>query len=233
MKISPSIILDIIIIGIILVMTFLAAKRGFVLTVAEVAGVVAAAFIAVSLGSAAADMIYDKFLGPKLVSATEDAAYSTTQELVDAAWGGLPDFISDNADALGISKDKINESIDNTGREDAKKAIEKAFDANIRPTVVRITGMACSSVFFVVLAFIARWLARLLNKIFSFSVVGKLNRFLGGITGLLEGGAISIILCVIVGMIASLNGGFWIFTTESLNNSIVAKFLLSVTPFAI
>lgn len=230
---SSAVILDLIVVGIIVFVTVLAAKRGFVRTIVEVVGFVAAAVIAVSLGSAAAGMAYDNFLGPKLVTVTGDTASATTQEMVDKAWEALPDFIADNAEKLGVSKDKLNESISNVGGEDREEVIEKALQETVRPVFVRVIGMLCSTLFFIILAFVVKLLAKLLNGVFSFSVVGSLNRTLGGIIGLFKGAVFAVIFCMLVGMIASFTGGFWVFTEEALESSTVARFLLSVTPFSI
>lgn len=230
---SSAVILDLIVVGIIVLVTVLAAKRGFVRTVVEVVGFVAAAVIALSLGSAAAEMAYDNILGPKLVTVTGDAAGATTQEMVDTAWEALPDFIADNAEKFGVSKDELSEKLVGIGSEDREQAIEKALQETVRPIFVRVIGMLCSSLLFIILAFVVKILAKLLNGVFSFSVAGSLNRTLGAVIGLIKGAVFAIVFCMLAGMLASFTGGFWIFTEDALEASTVAKFLLSITPFAI
>lgn len=230
---SSSAIIDLIIVGIVVLTTLIAAKRGFVRTLVEVVGFVLAAVLSVNLGSAAAGLAYDNVISPKLVAVAEDAADTTTNNMLDAAWEGLPDFIVENAEKFGISKEKINESVSQIGGEDRAAAIGQAIDASIRPVFVRVIGMLCSALIFVVLSFVVKLLAKLLNGVFSFSIAGKLNRTLGGIIGLIEGSVFAVIFCIVVGMIVSFTGGFWIFTEAGLSASFIAKFLLSITPFAI
>lgn len=227
------IILDLIVVGIIVLMVILSAKRGFVRTVVEVVGFVLAIMVAISLGSGVAGMIYDNTVGPNIVSVADNTIDNTAQEIIDDAWDALPDFVVKNAEAFGISKEKINESLADIGGENKQDAVEQAINNSIRPIFVRIVGMLCSFILFIILSFVVKLLAKLLNGIFSFSIAGDINRTLGGIAGLFKGVVFAVIFCVVIGMLVSFTGGFWIFTHEALEASIITKFLLSITPFAL
>ena len=67
-----------------------------------------------------------------------------------------------------------------------------------------------------------------LNKMFSFSVIGKLNHFLGGIIGIAKGGIFAILICEILLLVISFTGGVWIFNNQNIEKTIVFQFLTNV-----
>ncbi|MFQ8953025.1 MAG: CvpA family protein [Oscillospiraceae bacterium] len=72
----------------------------------------------------------------------------------------------------------------------------------------------------VILIFLVKILAKFLNGVFSFSIVGKLNRILGGIAGIPKGIIIAMLFCMIISLIVSLTpDGFLIFKTEAMEKS--------------
>ena len=58
------------------------------------------------------------------------------------------------------------------------------------------------------------------ERYFSFSIIGKLNRILGGIAGIPKGIIIAMLFCMIISLIVSLTpDGFLIFKTEAMEKS--------------
>lgn len=227
-----SIILDLILVAIIIFFAFVSYKHGFVRTLVEVAGFIAAIILATSFGTVAAEKIYDKAIEPKIITTTADFVDGTTQNAIDKCWDNLPKIVQNNADKLGITKDKISNNLDSIKGGNALDNLNKAIDKTVRPPFIKVIGMICTLLFFLIFTFIVKILAKLINKVFSFSIIGKLNKTLGGIIGMVKGSIFAGVFCLIIGFLVSVTGGFLIFTNSAIEGTILFKFLLSLLSFS-
>ena len=82
----------------------------------------------------------------------------------------------------------------------------------------------------VVLLVVVKFLAKMINRVFSFSIIGKANRLLGGIIGIPKGIIFAILFCMVISLIVSLNNGFLIFTAENIEKTYVFKFFAEIIP---
>lgn len=84
---------------------------------------------------------------------------------------------------------------------------------------------------FIALIVASKVAARILNKLFSFSVVGKINRLLGGILGIPKGVLLALIFCMLTLLIVTLSeNGFWIFTEKTVESSYIFKWIYTIIP---
>ncbi len=218
------IILDLIVVAVVVICIFVSAHRGFVRTVIETVGFVAALFIAFTFSGPAANFTYDKIIEPPVIAAISDGATSTADNTVETVWEALPDFLTGNAEHLGLSKDSISASITQNAAEDISVAASVTSQSVVRPVVVKLLGLLYTAIISVVLLFVVKILARLLNKVFSFSVVGKLNRFLGGLLGLVKGLVFAVLFCMLATLIVSFTAnGFLIFTADTIEATYIFK----------
>ena len=222
-----GIFLDVIIIAIVVFTVFTSAKRGFVRTAVEVVGFVLAIMIASSLSTTLADMTYDKVVGPKVVSAVKAEADDTAEELLDKTWSALPETVVNNATSLGVSKQKIEKLLIKHSNADNTAAVQKTLDATLKPVVVKMFGMLYSIIIFALLMVAVHLVAKLANRLFSFSIIGALNRFLGGVIGIAKGVVYSMLFCTIVTLIISFTGGFFIFTNIAVKGSYIFSVVLN------
>ena len=220
-------VIDLIVIAIIAICVLLSAKKGFVKTIVGVVGFIAATYLAFTLSTPLADTTYDKIIEPPIVESAVGAVGETQNDI----WEALPDFITDNAVKFGISSDDFKGSINNNITEGTESAVTKASQEVIKPIITKILGLIYSVVIMVVLMFVVNILAGLINKLFSFSVVGKANRILGGIIGLPKGIVFAILFCMIVSLIVRMSGGIFFFTNENIDKTILFKFLANIIPF--
>ncbi len=215
-----NILLDLIILAIIAVTAFLSAKRGFVRSAVELVGFLAAVWLAFTVSTPLAEMTYDKFLEPKIVSSVSDEAGATAESIIDSTWNSLPEFVKNNADSIGLSRDKLSQNISQEITSGSENAVKATSQNAIKPVISHLLGLLYSVIILIVAMIIVRLAARLLNKLFSFSVVGKLNRILGGVFGIAKGIIIAILFCMIISLILSFNeNGFLIFNKEIIDNS--------------
>ncbi len=226
-----SYILDAIVVLIILFYIFTSAKKGFVRTLIEVIGFVAAIVIAFTISTPIAEVAYDNFVYPSVVESVENSGKDNINDAVDAIWEELPDFITENS-FIGVSKDEVVLSAENEVSNSSDYIARGVSDSVIKPTAVKLISVIISFILVVVLLFDAKVLAKYVNKLFTFSIVGEINKFLGGVLGIVKGAAIATIFCLIISIILSFTkDGFLIFTYDAINSSYLFKFLMGFSPF--
>lgn len=229
-----SLILDAIIILIILFFVFLSAKKGFVRTLIEVVGFVAAIVIALTLSSPIANVTYDKLIMPSVVKTVQNIAndgVANATNAIDAVWEKMPGFITDSS-FLGLSKENITSSVQEQTATSTEQLAQQISDSFVKPAVTKLISLLISVVLVVVVLFVVKILAKYINKLFSFSVVGDINKTLGGVLGVVKGAAVAVIFCLIISLIVSFTkDGFLIFTYDNINSSYIFKFLMGLSPF--
>lgn len=223
-----GIVIDLIIVAIILIVALISAKQGFVRVLIEVVGFVLALLLAFSISAPLADTTYQKFVEPKIVESGTESVNLSTNQTVDKMWENLPDFVTDNADTLGISKESLAQSVNESSDDGTAAVLKDISQRVIKPIATNVIEMIFSIILIIIFMFIVKILAKVINKMFSFSVVGKLNHFLGGIIGIAKGGIFAILVCEILLLVISFTGGVWIFNNQNIEKTFVFQFLTNV-----
>ncbi len=219
-----SIILDLIVIGIVILFMVLSAKKGFVKTIMRFLGFIAAAVLAFILCSPIANFTYDKIMKPVVTKTVEQGISGKIDDVADV-WDALPKTVKNIAESKNITKQTLKSKMG-----DATKPAEVAVALSnnlVKPITFPILKACFLVTLFLILLIPAKFLAAALNKICSFNIVGKLNRNLGGILGILKGAVIAIAFILVFSAIISLSGGFLKFTPETINSTIIFKFVLN------
>lgn len=221
-----SIIIDLIVVGIIVLIAFISAKQGFVRVAVEVVGCVAAIIIAIALSLNLANITYDKVIEPPIVESILSIADDNFTQNVDSTWQALPEFIKDNAEKFGVSKDTLLQGVTLSTQESTKTTIQEISKKSLKPIAVNILKLVYTIIITLVLMVVVKILARLINKLFSFSLVGKVNTILGGLFGTVKGVIFACIFCTLVVVIISfVPDGIWIFNNENIDKTVVFKIL--------
>ena len=227
-----SIILDLIVLAIIVLTVLISAKRGFVRTLIELAGFIAAVFITFTISTPLADTTYDKIIEPSVVSSVTsvaDTASISSAETVDTFWNELPEWIRSGVEKVGISKDSLNGSISENIGNGVQTAVESASQNVIKPAVTSTLALIYQVILIIVLLALVKPLAKLINKLFSFSVIGTANRILGGVVGVPKGIIYAVAFCLIITLIVSFTqNGFLIFTNDVMEKSFFFSFVNSL-----
>ena len=234
-----SIILDLIVIAIIILFAFFSAKQGFVRVVLEVVGLIAATVLAFAVSNPLAGVTYDKFIEPSLIEAFEEeiGSMADTELNIEAekkALESLPDFVSENYERLGFSMEKFSDTLNENIEKGASAAAGAVSQEVIKPVAVNILALLYAAIIMFILSFVVKFIAKSVNKLFSFSIAGKLNRFLGGLVGILKGVIFSVFFCGLIWLLVSFTqNGFFIFTAENIENTFIFKNLIELIPFKI
>ena len=223
-----SILVDLTVLLIIGFVVWWSAKRGFVRTVLEVVGYVLAVAAALWLGGVLAGAVFDSMLAPGLVAAIEGHVKNTVTtgdvtEVIEA----VPAIFRGTLDAGKITA-SIHQHI-GAGAHSAAVVVVENF---IRPIAVTVLRALITMVLFLPLMLVIRLLVKWLSKLFDLPIIGKVNRTLGGVIGLVKGTIIAYLFCVVVNALVEMSkNGYLFFTRESIGSSFLFKALSSLSPF--
>lgn len=220
-----SVVLDLIILIIVALTIYLSAKKGFVKVLVETVGFIVAIVIAFTISTPLAETTYDKFIEPSIINNAEKAI-ENEENIGNEVWENIPTFITKNAEGLGISEDSFSKTINENISLGTQKAVMVASQNIIKPVCVNLVSMIYSLIITAVLFVVVKFAAKFLNKLFSFSVVGKLNRTLGGVLGVFKGLAFAVLFVVIVSFLVSINGKLFGITIEDIEKTFLFKEIL-------
>ncbi len=226
-----SIVLDLIVAAIIILTVVMSAKRGFVRVIIELVGFIAAVFITFTISTPLGNITYDKIIEPPALKAVEDATADTAELSVETMWGAIPEFLQNSAEKIGITREKIEETLNNNSGGSVSSVAQTVSQEAVKPVISEILALIYSVFIFILLLIAVKFLAKFLNRVFSFSLVGTLNRVLGGIAGIPKGIIIAILFIIIVTLITMFStDGFLFFDKDVIEETVIFKLLLKMIP---
>lgn len=215
-----SMVLDLIVVLIILAVALISAKRGFVKVAIELAGFIAAVFITLTISTPLGNITYDKIIEPQIVKSMSAVTDKSVTDTSDAVWNALPSVIKNHSEKLGVSKDSLDKTVSEHIGDNTENAVRAVSQTAVKPMAVKLISLIYSVFLMIILIFIVKILAKFINRLFSFSIVGSLNRVLGGIVGIPKGIIIAALFCTVVSLIVSVTeNGFLILTGEAVRGS--------------
>ena len=226
-----SVLIDGILLIIVALFVITSARRGFVRVLVEAVGIVAAVIFTLTVCTPLSVATYDKIIEPPIISATNEQVHGTVEETVDGVIESLPDFLQGYIESSGIADQIVAE---NNGEisNSTTDYITEISQNTIKPVTVRILSTIYSVLIFTVAVVIVKILAGILNKTFSFSFVGKLNKTLGGLCGLIKGVAFVLVLCYVIKFLLPItDNGIWIFNAQNIEQTYIFRFLISLGEF--
>ncbi len=224
-----GLILDLLVLVLIAYFVVNSARRGFVRVFIETVGFVAAILLAMSVSAALSDVIYQKAVEPAIIKTAAEGMDELSEDAVLNVWDALPEYVTDNAEILGIDMEKVNNMANDYSDRGTEQAVVNVSQNLIKPAATRIIELIITFILSTVFLIVVKFVARFLNRIFSFSLVGKLNTALGGIVGIFKGAVIAAVFCMIVALIISFTkNGFLIFTNENIASSNIFSFFVNI-----
>ncbi|MBO5210388.1 MAG: CvpA family protein [Clostridia bacterium] len=239
-----SFLLDLILVSIIGVSVYLAARRGFVRTFVEALGVIAATIMALTVCTPLASITYDKIIEPPITKMVADEVNKTLKnenfdlqldDSVNKVIEALPIKIQSLIEKTGIEPNELLEdakdaiSVEETVENNVQKLVFNILKNSVKPLAVRVISYLYAFIIFLLLLIVVKILAKLLNKVFSFSIVGRLNTALGSLCGLAKGIIFALLLCLVIYSVAAFTeNGIWIFNVENIDKTFIFKYLISL-----
>ncbi len=228
-----SLLLDLILVIVVGLSAYLAARRGFVRTFIEAIGFVAATVLAFAISTPLANLTYDKIIETPITKLVLSEVNQTLEdefgeltnfqidsEIIDefeAEFNGsldtaikkLPYSLQNLIEKSGIAPEELLENTkdiaynEDTVQGTAQRLVFDISQNKIRPIVAGVISYVYLVVLFIILLIIIKIFARFLNKAFSFSLVGRINTLLGGVCGLANGMVFAVLLCLIIYSVVS------------------------------
>lgn len=238
-----SIILDLIIVAIVAVYAYISAKKGFVRGIIEFAFLALALIIVAKVCTPLANATYDKRVEPYIVEkvtakideSTEKAKENIKENVtvsIEEAFDLLPGFLKDAYKTFGIDTDKAVENISSKDISDTEDLVTNISREVVKPIVSQLLSLLYSVIVLAMLKFVGGFIAKAVNKFFTFSFIGKLNSILGAIIGIPSGVISAVIFCgIVMLMLVLVPNGFWIFTKENIEKTFLFDFLVGFLPF--
>ncbi len=216
-----GIVLDIIIVLIIGLCAFLAAKKGFVLTLIELVGFIIAIVIATNVSAPLAQITYDKAIKPTVTNAIASSFESDASEALE----NIPDFVTSIFKEAGFDLSGITTE----AGESVGEAAARITDTVVKSSVVNILKAIYTIPLFFILMIVVKLLAKLVNSLFKGVVLGGANKVLG----CLLGGAKGILFAVLFSLLtfflsAMFNDELLFFTKDAIEDSYICEYFLSV-----
>lgn len=221
-------IIDIVLVAIIALMVFISSKRGFIVTVLELASGVLAFIGARMLAPSASVVLYNTFakqavtdfIAEKYAQAGNSiaAVVNNLTSLLDF----LPEGVLAYVNASGISDgNAVSQTI--LGSITTVEQIESVVVAPVITAVLQLIAFAVLSV---VLLVVLRIAARFISKVITISkIADKLNSILGAVFGLLKGCVYVFIIAVALSVISFASQSVAVYTADSFICSLASTLI--------
>ncbi len=197
MELLVYVLYDAIAVVILLMSISKTARVGFAQTITALVGRIAAFFGAMFIGKSGSRLIYDLFLGRRMEDFLEESIAGSTnigdivsslQEAVDA----LPDFV---ANFYGLSSHIDLEGALDTSIADVVSVLEEQL---VEPAVTGFIHIILFLISFTVLCFLANHFAKAVGLVFKLPIIKTVDRFFGGLLGILQGGINLYLIALVV-----------------------------------
>lgn len=212
---------DAVIVVIFLLFIILGVKRGFVRSVLDLVGTLAAMLVSMWFSGIAAQWVFSTFLQESLTRQIAEALQSApAADAADAVLSVVPEILRGGLEAFGITSDAINQAVAGTSGQAAAAVV-----AVLSPMVVSVLRGLFALVLFVFLLVIFRILSGVVCRIFRLPVLRQLDKGLGILLGVAQAALITVLLCFCAQALISVSSPWLV---ETIQASQVYQFYLSL-----
>lgn len=212
---------DAIILVIFLLFIILGVKRGFVRSVLDLVGTLAAMLVSMWFSGIAAQWVFSTFLQESLTRQIAEALQAApAADAAEAVLSVVPEILRGGLEAFGITSDAINQAVAGTSGQAAAAVV-----AVLSPMVVSVLRGLFALVLFVFLLVIFRILSGVVCRIFRLPVLRQLDKGLGILLGVAQAALITVLLCFCAQALISVSSPWLV---ETMQASQVYQFYLSL-----
>lgn len=212
---------DAVILVIFLLFIILGVKRGFVRSVLDLVGTLAAMLVSMWFSGIAAQWVFSTFLQESLTRQIAEALQAApAADAADAVLSVVPEILRGGLEAFGITSDAINQAVAGTSGQAAAAVV-----AVLSPMVVSVLRGLFALVLFVFLLVIFRILSGVVCRIFRLPVLRQLDKGLGILLGVAQAALITVLLCFCAQALISVSSPWLV---ETIQASQVYQFYLSL-----
>lgn len=234
-----GILLDIVLILLIVFFIYRASCKGFVKSLFDIIGYFAAVVVAFFVGKVLANWIYsigfkssiETSISSSLSQITSAASASDT---VTSVFDVVPKFVASLMKFFGVTSESALGQLGDSSAITAATSPEALADTVAKPVLTTIFTFVLFFILFIVCIFLLRWIATLINRIFSSSVLGPVNMVLGGVLGIVKALVFLFLLTTILGLYMNISGSdFSASMYEAIGSTTLVKMLFGWNPLVI
>ena len=212
---------DAVIVVIFLLFIILGVKRGFVRSVLDLVGTLAAMLVSMWFSGIAAQWFFSTFLQESLTRQIAEALQAApAADAAEAVLSVVPEILRGGLEAFGITSDAINQAVAGTSGQAAEAVV-----AVLAPMVVSALRGLFALVLFIFLLVIFRILSGVVCRIFRLPVLRQLDKGLGILLGVAQAALITVLLCFCAQALISVSSPWLV---ETIQASQVYQFYLSL-----
>lgn len=221
-------ILDGAVILIFLVAIWLGYRRGFVKSLIQLVGCVAAALIASTCSAPLASGIFDVFFAEKLeqsvaakIGETDEAS---VREALDGLLDELPGPVANTLKLYGLdTPESIVGKLDGAFGGSAEKIGQAVVSTVVKPVAVSLLRMLCFSILFIALMVLVSILASVINRVFSLPVLRTVNGLLGAVAGAVQGALIVLVAVMLVTLTTMVSDDTGALNRKAVNDTVIVR----------
>lgn len=221
-------VIDIILFGILILIVFVGAKKGFIVTVTDLVSGIAAVVVAKLASTGVADFIYENILKSTVIEFLTKK-YTDVQtglagllDNVFSAFDFLPNGILAFLETSGVFDTKVI----STEIVSSITTVEQLESQIVSPVLLSVLGLICFAVLSVLFIFLFRIIGRLVAKLIKISkIADKLDSILGAACGLVKGCLYVIILAAVICVVSFVKEDIAVYAADSYICSFVADIL--------
>ncbi|MGN1419685.1 MAG: CvpA family protein [Acutalibacteraceae bacterium] len=216
-------IIDIILVAIFAVIVFFAAKKGFFLTLFELAAYIISTVAAKVFSASFAPTVFENyFSSPIRKSIAEqigDIADKDISKEIEASFDKIPEQLNGILQFIGIDKESIMSQVSDSDFS-GKNVLDNIMDKVVSPIAVAVIQTILFIIIVVVLTFVLRLIIKLLDRfIKKLPAINRVNTGLGAALGAIKGLIVVCLLALIIGSFAGITKSQAF--VESVNDSLI------------
>ena len=226
-------ILDIAVLVILGLTVFFGYRRGFLQTVAQLIGCVAAFVIALSISTPVANTVFDSFIAESVETRVEDSLNSVAdvpiEEKLDAVIAELPKPVGvllENNAQLQATVDELGTSMSASVESLARSLVQTV----VRPVVVTLLQLLIFVLAFLILLLIAKLLVRVVKPIAKLPVIRQIDGTLGAVLGAVKGALFVCVLVSVLQLIAVAASDNGLITQSVLDSTMLVRYIANINP---
>lgn len=230
-------IIDIALICIFVFTIVMAAKRGFFITLFELAAYIVSVIAAKILSASLAPEVFRQYLyapiNQKLIASLGEIGTKDYTKQIESALNSIPESLNGLMQMIGIDRDSLISQVSQSELS-GKNVAENVMEKLVTPAATAIVQTMLFVVLSIVILVVLRIVVRLMNGIIKkLPAIKQVNSSLGAVLGAVKGLILVIIVSLLIGMIASLTSSQTFI--DAVDSSLVIKavkgFLTSISGY--
>ena len=197
-------IVDVIMVVIVLVTTIVSVYRGFVTSFVRVLGVFVSVFVSLVVCRVFSELIFTSLFRQSLVDSIAERIDFTTG--LENAFGALETGIIGLILGLFGGMNKLHDFLETAVWRDEFDLAESIVDGVVKNPVVALIKVILFLIAFALISILISLIAKATGIFNTVPVVGGINRFFGGVLGLVYGTVLCLLLASAIGFFIILTG---------------------------